>query len=152
MDEMKEITLLVQTGSFGLLCVLAIWVIRWVPKRIERADQVREAEAKSREEVAQAQQKALAEQEQAHIQAVDRLLAANAEQQRYERENCERRHKELLEAESKRHEELLKRLEGQYLLSREIKHEVANLAQGEANRRAAEELRRKGVGGGGGRQ
>lgn len=166
------VNLVVQGGSFGLLCLIVIFLTRWIPKRIDRNDKVKESEAKSREavsenlrktveiqaqveaanreKIAQELRKAVEIQAAATVEATERLARAHAEQQRYERETCERRHQEN-SAQTKTLEELLRDMLTQlikhYEMAREIKHEVTNLAQRRANEAAMNEARqRKGDG------
>jgi F0F1-type ATP synthase membrane subunit b/b' len=74
MDDVKALNLLVQTGSFGVLILLALWVTRFIIKRIEKSDQVREAEAESKRDFAQAFREAAAAQEKAQSERVEKLI------------------------------------------------------------------------------
>lgn len=140
MEDFRIINLTTQGGSFALLTFLVIIAVRWLPKRIEALDkqqseerEIRRTEAEAHRHVVEVIAKAYvatAEKlSKAITETAEKLTMANAEQQRYERETCEKRHIELMEQVAADHE-----------LLREIDHEIKNQAQHAANERA---LRRK---------
>lgn len=151
------LAVIIQGGSFALLCFIVYWLTQWVPKRVERNDVIREAEAKSRENVAEQLRKAVELQAQveaanrekmaetmrkaveaqaaATVTATERVHAAHAEQLRYERESCDKRFEEVMDRVDKNLQQLMKL----YELCRETKHEVANIAQSRANEKAIRE-------------
>lgn len=133
------LAVVIQGGSFALLCFIVYWLTQWVPKRVERYDTIREAEAKSREAVADNLRKSTEAQGQAFVASIVKLNEATAEQLRYERESCDKRFAELLED----HDKLMTQLLKHYELAREIKHEVANIAQARANERVLQEQQRR---------
>lgn len=132
------LAVIIQGGSFALLCFIVYWLTQWVPKRVERYDTIREAEAKSREAVADNLRKSTEAQGQAFVASIVKLNEATSEQLRYEREACDRRFAELI----KDHDDMMTHLMKHYELSREIRHEVANIAQHRANERVLQEQRR----------
>lgn len=151
------LAVIIQGGSFALLCFIVYWLTQWVPKRVERNDVLREAEAKSRENVAENLRKTVELQSQveaanrervaetlrkaveaqalATITATEKMNQAHAEQIRYERESCDRRFGQLIDRIDDAMQQMLK----QYELSREIKHELTNIAQARANEKALRE-------------
>lgn len=147
MDDLKALNLLVQSGSFGVLVLLVIWVIRFIPKRIEKADQLRELEAEAKREVAktlqetiqkivEANSKVQAEQEKSHTETVNRVIASNAEQLRYEREFCEKSSNELKEILETFRREGAEERQKQYEILRDISHGIRDVQQTRANERA----------------
>jgi hypothetical protein len=151
------LAVIIQGGSFALLCFIVYWLTQWVPKRVERNDVLREAEAKSREtvsenlrkavelqtqteaanreKVAETLRKAVEAQAAAMVAATDKLNQAHAEQLRYERESCDKRFNELID----RIDHNLQHMMKHYELTREIRHEVANIAQSRANEKVVRE-------------
>lgn len=112
------IYIVLQFGAIGLLSYIVWAIVAIMPKRLEKADELAEKEAESRVKVAEELRKTAEAQAAAYIQANKESLAAYAEQARYEREDCNRRSSEQMERWAETHE-----------VVREVKHEVANLAQ-----------------------
>lgn len=162
MDDLKALNLLVQSGSFGVLVLLVLWVIRFVPKRIEKADQLRELEAEAKKESARVFSESLnnAEKEQtqrlerltasikemiqgleiSHSKNVERILSSHAEQLRYEREICEKNHVEIqvmLEESKKQTLDMTQKI---FEILRDISHGVKDVQQTRANERAARKI------------
>lgn len=139
-EEVKWIGLVVNGGSFALLTFLAVWLTKWVPTWIERANQARESEAKSRHLIAEDSRKAQIDKEKIHLEQMKAMLLKFDADQKYEREACERHHRELLEAAQRRQQEVLSRIEAAYLLNRENRHVLGNILQYHANQRALEKM------------
>lgn len=165
MDEVKIIGLLTNGGSFAVLVFLVVWVVRFVPKRMERFDKIREVEADARKEAANTLQKAVVEQERAQTERINRLIAGHAkaisdlstafddkltkimasykEQTQYERESCERRHGEILEELRSINREAIESRSKQMELLREIAHGFRDMMQTRANERSLQKMKGK---------
>lgn len=78
----------VQTGSFGLMVYLAIWMTKQIPRVMAKQDECREAERKSTEQVAKEHREAIEVIARTNLESNRESLRAFAEQQKYEREMC----------------------------------------------------------------
>lgn len=144
MGELAWVTQLGNLTASGALIVMFGYLLYQMPKHFEAErksrEAIAEAERKSREKVAANVETAARLTTEGHNKAVTAILEAGQKRDQYEREVCERRHRDLLESQEKMHQ----LQEQTHQLLREVKHEIANLAQIQSNLRAEEQLRRKG--------
>src|SRR3954470_15814970 len=73
MNDTSMLNLLLQGGSFAVLVTIILWVIWFVPKRIDRADDLREKESGAKKEAAESLQKLVSDQEHSHLMAVQKI-------------------------------------------------------------------------------
>ncbi len=129
MDDVRILNLLVQTGSFGVLVLIVLWMIKFVPKRIEKADELRKIEAEEKTKAAEIVR-----------DSIKNLMDTHKEELQYEREICESRQKHIegmltemlrvIKEDSSRHYELL----------RDVGHGVKDVQQSWANERALQKM------------
>lgn len=89
---------------------------------------------------------AAAAHKESSVAAIAAALEAAEKRDKYERESCEKQHKELMELIERRHEEAARERSDSHKVIRTINHEIANLAQWEANKKALEKVKRDGIG------
>lgn len=143
MEELKTIGGLAQLGSFGLLCAIAFWLMKNIPKHLEALRLERLAVQEATVKIADEHNKAnlaIAEEHNKsniaiaaeHKASIKELITQSTTQARYEREECERRHQELVTIIAKSYEVI-----------RQMRHEVANIAQSRAMEKAVAEKKKK---------
>jgi hypothetical protein len=132
MEELKTIGGLAQLGSFGLLCTIAYWLMRYIPKHFEDLRAERKAVQEATIRVAEEHVKATSLLEAEHKEAIKNLIIEFAAQTKYEREECQRKHQEMLAVLTKSHD-----------IMRQVRHEVANISQTRAMEKAAREAQQK---------
>jgi hypothetical protein len=131
------------SASAALTTVLG-WLLWNMPKHFAE-------ERKSRESIAVAEANSRIAVAQESASSMASLVAEFKESARYERESCERRHKELVDSDAANHRELLEASERRYtalmekieqvhVAVRETKHDAANIAQTLSNRVAVAQL------------
>lgn len=128
MEELKTIGGVAQLGSFGLLCAIAYWAMRNIPKHFE-------AQATERVNY----QQTLVLQAAEHKATVDNITSKFVEELKYEREECDKRYQQLREDYNKGFSEIVGRLEKVNDMDREIRHSLNNLLQSRANEKAINE-------------
>lgn len=118
MEEVKLITTIAQGGSFVLLVAIAAWLMRWVPSRFSKNDEIREKDLEAKKKVAEEHTKSIgiimdghaktsAVKDEEHAKAIIALMEGFKEEARFERSDCDKRHRDLIE----QNKEMLKRLE-----------------------------------------
>lgn len=75
------------------------------------------------------------------ITSLEATQKFHAEESRYEREGCDRRHLELVSLITSRFDQASEKDDRSYELLREVRHEAANIAHSRAMERAANEAR-----------
>jgi hypothetical protein len=143
MDELKALQLVSQGGSLVLLGFIVLWLTRWIPKRMDRADEVKEQEAKSREEVAKINKESVSKLADTHSESQKAMLKEFRDQQQYEREVCEKRHYELMVKIDERFKEVLDRQDRNHEILREVNHGIRNVLHERATVKVAEEIKAK---------
>lgn len=132
MEELKTIGGLAQLGSFGLLCAIAFWLMKNIPKHLEALKAERIAVQDTAFKIAEEHNKSNLAIAVEHKAVIKELIAQSAEQVKYERDECDKRHQEVVSIMNKCYETI-----------RQMKHEVANIAQARALEKAAREMQAK---------
>ncbi len=129
MDDIRILNLVAQGGSFSLLALLVIWVIRFIPQRVEKADELRALEAREKKEAAEIVRSSIQE-----------LIATHKEELQYERAICEKRQTDLEKLVQELHTIAKQEWARHYELLRDIGHGVKDVQQAWANERALQKM------------
>lgn len=133
MEELKSIGSLAQLGAFGVLVYIVYWTLKNVPRWMEDNRKLRETEMLARETVAQAHRDSVARVAQAHQQSMRELIDRHDTHINRDREECERRHRELLLATEQRHKEQMEAHAEEMERLRILDHTLRDVAQSRAS-------------------